>query len=103
MRRYINIVFILLFLCVWNGGIYARERSSDLYQQGMEAPYGPRTVRDYIYRPRFELFDLQNDPNERENLAADPKHAALLEEFKDKLRAFQKRTSDPWIMKWDYE
>ncbi len=73
------------------------------YQQGMEAPYGPRTVRDYIYRPQFEFFDLQNDPNERENLAADPKHAALLEEFKDKLRAFQKRTADPWIMKWDYE
>ncbi len=73
------------------------------YQQGLDTPYGPRTVRDYMYRPKFELFDLQNDPYERENLAADPKHAALLQEFKDKLRAFQKRTADPWIMKWDYE
>jgi N-sulfoglucosamine sulfohydrolase len=49
------------------------------------------------------LFNLQNDPYERVNLAPDPKQAGLLEEFKGKLKEFQKRTADPWIMKWDYE
>ncbi len=73
------------------------------YRQGMDAPYGPRAVRDYIYRAQFELFDLENDPFERHNLAENPKYAALLGEMKDKLRAFQKRTADPWILKWEYE
>jgi N-sulfoglucosamine sulfohydrolase len=73
------------------------------YRQGPETRYGPRTVRGYIRRPEFELFDVQNDPHERVNLAGDPKHARLLEEFKGKLKEFQKRTADPWIMKWDYE
>jgi N-sulfoglucosamine sulfohydrolase len=73
------------------------------FRQGLDAPYGPRTVRNYIQRPEFELFDIQNDPYERVNLAVDPKQAGLLEELKGKLKAFQKRTADPWIMKWDYE
>lgn len=73
------------------------------FRQGLDAPYGPRTVRDYIHRPEFELFDLQNDPYERVNLAPDPKHAGLLKELQDKLKAFQKRTADPWVVKWDYE
>lgn len=73
------------------------------YKQGPAAPFGPRSVRDYIHRAEFELFDLQNDPYERVNLATDPKHATLLAEMKNKLKAFQQRTSDPWIMKWDYE
>jgi N-sulfoglucosamine sulfohydrolase len=73
------------------------------YRQGPAAPYGPRSVRDYIRRPAFELFDVQNDPYERVNLAGDPKHAGLLAEFQGKLKEFQKRTADPWIMKWEYE
>lgn len=73
------------------------------FRQGLDTPYGPRTVRSYIHRPQFELFDLQNDPYEHTNLATDPKHAELLDEFKGKLKAFQQRTADPWIMKWDYE
>jgi N-sulfoglucosamine sulfohydrolase len=37
------------------------------------------------------------------NLAADPQHKTKLEEMKAKLKAFQKRTTDPWVLKWDYE
>ena len=66
-------------------------------------PNGKRTVKAYIHRPRFELYDLENDPDEVKNLADSPKHAKVLEELKGKLRAFQKRTNDPWILKWDYE
>jgi N-sulfoglucosamine sulfohydrolase len=53
------------------------------------------------YTGGVELFDLESDPHERVNLATDPKHASLLAEFKGKLKAFQQRTADPWIMKWD--
>ncbi len=65
--------------------------------------YGKRTVDAYLHRPRFELYDLQNDPCEVKNLADDPRYKTKLEEMKAELKAFQKRTKDPWILKWDYE
>jgi len=65
--------------------------------------YGKRTTEAYIHRPKFELYDLIKDPDEVNNLADDPKHEKVLAELKDKLKAFQKRTKDPWILKWKYE
>lgn len=65
--------------------------------------YGRRTIDAYLHRPKFELYDLQNDPHEVVNLADDPKYQNKLDEMKAKLKAFQKRTNDPWILKWDYE
>jgi len=65
--------------------------------------YAKRTVEAYLHRPKFELYDLQKDPDEINNLADDPQHAEILNQLKTKLKAFQKRTKDPWILKWDYE
>jgi len=65
--------------------------------------YGRRTIDAYLHRPKFELYDLQNDPHEVVNLADDPKYQDKLNEMKARLKAFQKRTQDPWILKWDYE
>jgi N-sulfoglucosamine sulfohydrolase len=74
-----------------------------VYEKGPDSLYGKRTVKNYIQRPTFELYDLETDPHEIHNLAADSAHAKLLAEMKGKLKAFQKSTNDPWIMKWDYE
>ena len=65
--------------------------------------YGKRPVDAYLHRPAFELYDLENDPDEINNLASDPAHAELLAALKDKLKAFQEQTKDPWILKWEYE
>jgi N-sulfoglucosamine sulfohydrolase len=65
--------------------------------------YGQRTVEAYLHRPRFELYDLESDPHEVKNLADNPQYRDKLEAMKAKLKAFQKRTKDPWILKWDYE
>jgi N-sulfoglucosamine sulfohydrolase len=65
--------------------------------------YGKRTVEAYLHRPQFELYDLENDPHEVENLAHSPGHQRILNELKSRLKAFQKRTKDPWIVKWQYE
>ena len=73
------------------------------YQQGPDAKYGNRTVDSYIHRAAFELYDISSDPAETRNLADDPKFATTLAKYKDKLKAMQKRTGDPWIMKWRYE
>ena len=73
------------------------------YKQGMEAMYGQRTVGAYIHRPEFELYDLERDPHEVHNLADDPAHAEILAQLQTKLKQFQQRTKDPWILKWEYE
>ena len=68
-----------------------------------EKYYGKRTVEAYLHRPKFELYDLQNDPDEVKNLADNPKYENVLAELKEELKAFQKRTKDPWMVKWQYE
>ena len=85
--------------------------ASDLYASGTwqgvlkrgDKYYGKRTVDAYLHRPKFELYDLEQDPHEVRNLAYNARHATLLKEMKDKLKDFQKRTKDPWIVKWQYE
>jgi N-sulfoglucosamine sulfohydrolase len=67
------------------------------------ARFGCRTMEAYLHRPRFELYDLEADPNETVNLADDPRHAALVQAFADKVRRFQEQTQDPWLHKWTYE
>lgn len=73
------------------------------WQQGLDAPYGVRTVGQYVQRPEFELYDLQADPHEAHNLADQTEQAATLSRLKVELRQFQAESQDPWAMKWDYE
>ena len=73
------------------------------YQKGTDANYGNRSVHSYIHRPKFELYDIVNDPAETVNLATDAKFSAKLEERKKRLKELQKQTQDPWILKWSYE
>jgi len=65
--------------------------------------YGQRRVNDYVFRPRYELYDLKNDPGELVNLAESPEHKAVFENLAGALKEFQKRTRDPWIVKYTYE
>ena len=65
--------------------------------------YGKRTIAAYLHRPKNELYDLEADPHEINNLASDPKYAKTLAELQAKLKAWQKRTGDPWVLKWKYE
>jgi N-sulfoglucosamine sulfohydrolase len=65
--------------------------------------FGARTVDAYIHRPRFELYDLEADPNEVANLAEKPEHRGTVEAFCEKLKKFQEETRDPWLHKWTYE
>src|SRR6266849_4015213 len=59
------------------------------------------SVKAAMERPRFELYDLENDPDEVKNLAGQARHAKVLDELKGKLKTFQKDTGDPWILKWE--
>ncbi|MCF7838122.1 MAG: sulfatase [Candidatus Marinimicrobia bacterium] len=67
------------------------------------AQFGARTVAAYLQRPRFELYDLQADPDELDNLAERPEHQAQVEAFCEQIKDFQQRTKDPWFHKWEHE
>jgi N-sulfoglucosamine sulfohydrolase len=64
---------------------------------------GKRPIAGYLHRPKFELYDLEKDPDEVDNLASRPAYAKELERMKAKIKAFQRRTNDPWVSKWDVE
>jgi len=83
---------------LWEAATY-----QDRLSLGLDTLYGKRRIRDYIQRPAFELYDLESDPDETRNLADDPAHAATLQRLKEKLREFQQKTRDPWILKWERE
>lgn len=73
------------------------------YRTSLDAPYGQKTVGEYISRPKFELYDISKDPHETRNLALDREYNEVLERYQEKLKTLQKEMQDPWIMKWDYE
>ena len=47
--------------------------------------------------PEYELFDLEQDPFEFHNLAANPDHSKVLKQLQDELLAWRKRTNDPLL------
>jgi N-sulfoglucosamine sulfohydrolase len=75
----------------------------DSLARGDEFMYGKRTIKALTHRPQFELYDLAADPDEIHNLANEPENGEKLAELKKKLRRFQKRTNDPWVLKWERE
>ncbi len=61
--------------------------------------YGNRTVDQLLHRPREELYDLQTDPGECRNLAANAAFAPVLDDLRARLRHWQERTGDPWVIR----
>lgn len=64
---------------------------------------GGRSRQAYEQRPKWELYDLEKDPNEFKNVADDPAYAGELKSLRETLKRFQERTKDPWISKYKYE
>ena len=57
---------------------------------------GLRPVQAFLHRPAEELYELRNDPHEVKNLAGDPDYLTVLKDLRARVRAFQKKTGDPW-------
>lgn len=74
-----------------DGSQYVKELHK-LHKEGKLSKY-----QDAFYfgkRPEHELYDLENDPHELKNLAADPKYAAELKRHIAILEKWQKETGD---------
>ncbi len=59
---------------------------------------GARSVAAHLHRPKEELYNLTNDPNELKNLASESAQAAPLADLRQRLRAWQMETNDPWTI-----
>jgi uncharacterized sulfatase len=56
-----------------------------------------RKVGMYVRRPAEELYDLEKDPYELNNLAADQKYRALMDSLKKQLLAWMDQQGDKGI------
>jgi N-sulfoglucosamine sulfohydrolase len=85
--------------------------ASDLYDsetwqavlKRRDETYGGRALEDFLYRPQHELYDLEADPGEVRNLAADAQHAGVLKDLQQRLREWRQATADPWVIKYEHE
>uniref|UniRef100_A0A8C5E987 Sulfatase N-terminal domain-containing protein n=1 Tax=Gouania willdenowi TaxID=441366 RepID=A0A8C5E987_GOUWI len=61
-----------------------------------------KSLQQYYYRERWELFDSRQDPLETTNLASDPSYRAVLDSLRQQLQKWQWETGDPWVCGPDY-
>src|SRR3546814_888791 len=57
-------------------------------------PVAKAIVDSYYKRPAEELYDLKADPDEKVNLAGDPRYAKQLAELRSRLAAWRKAQGD---------
>lgn len=65
--------------------------------------YGNKTIDSYTHRPRFQLYNLSEDPTESVNLAQNSQHQETLKAMQRRLQELQIETNDPWAVKWEHE
>ncbi len=63
-------------------------------QQSFETEHAASVLYRYHNRPAEELYDLQTDPYEIRNLAADPAYTPLVEDFRRQLSEWRRRQGD---------
>ncbi|XP_041838469.1 N-sulphoglucosamine sulphohydrolase [Melanotaenia boesemani] len=61
-----------------------------------------KSLDQYYYRERWELFDTRKDPLEMKNLVSDPAYSDVLENLRQTLQKWQWETGDPWVCGPDY-
>ncbi len=82
--------------------LWAASTWQSIYRNN-EMYFGKRTVKDYMNRPEFELFNLTLDPSESNNLTENMEFKDILESMKIKMKNFQRKTKDPWFIMWNHD
>lgn len=55
----------------------------------------------FVHTGQQQLFDLQQDPNELQDLAGQPRHATLVKEWREKMRVHLQVRGEPWVRNGD--
>ena len=66
---------------------------------GKEAMVGSRSLRNYTRRPPEELYDLENDRQEMNNLTSHPDHQKTVAALRAELERWQMETKDLFLWK----
>lgn len=66
-------------------------------EDGSQPMIGPRRLKDYICRPPEELYDLEQDPMEVQNLADNLEYRKIIKSMRKALEEWQWETSDLWL------
>ncbi|GBP30761.1 N-sulphoglucosamine sulphohydrolase [Eumeta japonica] len=79
--------------------LYASPTFQDILNRTKEGRplYWYKTLRQYYYRPQWELYDLHSDPLEMHNLHGSPKLQTIETELRERLWRWQRDTRDPWL------
>lgn len=64
-----------------------------------EVMIGRRRLQSYVFRGPEELFDLKADPEEINNLVADPAYESVLKKMRAQLEDWQYQTDDVWLFR----
>uniref|UniRef100_A0A3B4AU45 Uncharacterized protein n=1 Tax=Periophthalmus magnuspinnatus TaxID=409849 RepID=A0A3B4AU45_9GOBI len=56
-----------------------------------------KTLQQYYYRERWELYHTRSDPLEIRNLASDATYRPVLDSLRQRLLKWQWATGDPWV------
>ncbi|CAK7206319.1 hypothetical protein SEUCBS139899_009107 [Sporothrix eucalyptigena] len=64
-----------------------------------EVMIGRRRLQSYVFRGPEELFDLDEDPEEVNNLANEPAYAGTLKAMRAQLEDWQYQTDDVWLFR----
>jgi N-sulfoglucosamine sulfohydrolase len=79
-------------------GVHA-EGSPDVFA-ALNTPTGTtaRTTYDaFVQPPEYQLYDRLADPDEHNNLAANPEYAKVLDRLKEELEEWRRQTKDPFL------
>jgi N-sulfoglucosamine sulfohydrolase len=83
--------------------LWASATWQSIIQAGEKAMIGKRPVGAYLHRQGEELYDVTKDPDEVNNLAVKPQHAATLAELRKKVNDYRLKTKDPWTVNDNYK
>lgn len=79
--------------------LYASVAFDGIRNMAPPAMVGQRPLKDYLFRPPEELYDLDNDPDEVRNLAGDDQHQEMLLTFRALVSDWQRDTKDLWLFR----
>jgi N-sulfoglucosamine sulfohydrolase len=77
--------------------LWASPTWQSIRAEGKKAMMGGRPVMKFLHRDREELYDLEHDPNEVNNLAESAEHREILEQLRRDTNDFRKKTGDVWM------
>jgi N-sulfoglucosamine sulfohydrolase len=83
--------------------LWASRTWQSVRRAGPAAMVGRRPVSRYLHRAGEELYDIVHDPDEVNNLADKPEHAAVLAALRQQVHQWRARTRDPWMILNNYK